>query len=122
MFEIPGAKTTLLRVEPQLDVAVFEDHAVLLTEHGKEHPSFEIEPGGIPIYVEILGERRLSAPLENIQPPGVVATTNGHVVGDDVEDEAHPVPMQCIDEFAEFLLASELRVEPVMVDDVVAVG
>jgi hypothetical protein len=31
------------------------------------------------------------------------------------------VPMQCVDELAEFLIASELRVEPVVVDDVIAV-
>ena len=121
MLEIPRAETTLLRVEPQFDVTVFENHAVLLTEHRKKHPSFEIGPSGIPIYVEIVGERRLSAPLENIEPPGVVATTDSHMVGDDVEDEAHSVPMQCVDELAEFLLAAELRVEPVVVYDIVAV-
>ena len=120
MLEIPGAETAFFSVKTYFDFAFFEDHPVLVSQHRKQHTPSEISPGGIPIYVEILGEGRIAAPFENIEPPGIVATADSHMVGDDVEDEAHPVPMQCIDELAESFLASELRIELVVVDDVIA--
>src|SRR5215472_14644409 len=120
MLEIPGAETAFFGVKPYFDFAVFEDHPVLVSQHRKQHTSSEIRPGGIPIYVEIIGEPGISPPFENIEPPAVVTTADRHVVGDDVKDEAHPVPMQCIDKLAEPFLASELRIELIVVDDVIA--
>ena len=122
MREIPGAEAPQLSVEANLDVAVFEDDAVLIPEDRKQHPLLEVGPCGAPVDVEIFGERRVPAPFQNVEPPGVVGTADGHVIGNEVEDETHIAAMQRIDERGEIFLAAELGIEPVMVDDIVAVG
>src|SRR5438309_9765010 len=72
MREIPGAEAPQLSVEANLDLAVFEDDAVLIPEDRKQHPLLEVGPCGAPVDVEIFGERGVPAPFENVQPPGVV--------------------------------------------------
>src|SRR4029077_15464770 len=110
MRKIPGAEAPQLSVEAKLDLAVFEDDAILIAEHWQQHPTFEVGPHGVPVDVEIFGEGRTLAPFENVEPPGVVGAADGHVVGDEVEDEAHAVLTHCISECAEVLVAAELWV------------
>src|SRR5258707_15663158 len=57
MREIPGAEAPQLSVEANLDLAVFEDDAVLIPEDRKQHPLLEVGPCGAPVDVEIFGER-----------------------------------------------------------------
>ena len=61
------------------------------------------------------------APFQDIEPPGIVGTADPHVVRHDVEDEAHAVFVQRRDQRVEIGLAADLRIEPAVVDDVVAV-
>ncbi len=121
MIEIPCAEAPLVMVEAQGDLSLLENRAVLVAEHGEERASLEVGPNGIPVDIEIAGERRISSPLENIVPPRIV-TANGHVVRDEIEDQSHTVRVQRVDERAEIRLAADFRVQPVMIDDVVAVG
>src|SRR5258708_32490369 len=122
MREIPGTEAPRLGSEAALGLAVFEDDAVLAAEDRQRHTPLQIEPYGLPIDVEIFGERRALAPFENVEPPGIVGAADGHVVGDEVEDEAHIVAMQRIDECSEIFLAAKLGIKSVMVSYVVTVG
>ena len=60
--------------------------------------------------------------LEHVEPPGVVAAHHAHVVGHQVQDHPHALRAQGGGEPLESVLAPELRVDGVVVDDVVAVG
>ena len=77
----------------------------------------------VPVDVEPAGEggRR---PVPQDRPPGGVLglrLADRHVVGDDVDDEAHPGRVRGRDQAREGRLPAEVLVEPGMVDDVVAV-
>ena len=61
------------------------------------------------------------AVLENVQPPGIVAAHHSHVVGHDVEYQSHAMFMESSHKAFKVLGAADLRVERVVIDDVVAV-
>ena len=118
---IPGAEAALGHIEAQFNLAAFEHRPVLVAEHRQQHAAFQILAERIPIDVEITRIGRGLAPFENIEPPRIVGTPDRHMVGHDVEDEAHAMLLQRRDKRGEFRLAADLRVEPVVIDDVVAV-
>ena len=64
--------------------------------------------------------RRLAAPFEHVEPPGVVGADR-HVVRNEVENETEIGVLQRAGETREGLVAAELRIERVVIDDVVAV-
>ena len=77
---------------------------------------------GSPVHVEEDRGGRAGPVLEQVVPPGVVAGPDAHVVRDEVDDVAHAV---CGERRAELVVrggASDLRVDLVVIADVVAVG
>src|SRR6185437_15671521 len=54
--------------------------------------------------------------------PGVVGSHDADVIRDDVQNVAHAVRAQLRHEAVEFLAAADLRVEGVVIDDVITVG
>src|SRR6516165_5844297 len=121
MLEIPCAEGPLLAIEAQRDLAFFEDHPVVVPQDGEEYAAFEVRPTGVPVDVEIDGERRLLPPFENIEPPNIVAA-DSHVVWDDIEDQPDAMRMERIDERPEIGLCADFRIEAVVIDDVVTMG
>jgi len=55
MLVVPEAEAAVLGVEPQFDLALFENGAVLVAQHGQQHAAFQVRPRGVPIDVEIAG-------------------------------------------------------------------
>src|SRR5205085_5941253 len=88
--------------------------------HRQQHAAFQILAERIPIDVEIARIGRRLTPFENIEPPRIVGTPDRHMVWHDVENEAHAMRLQRCDKRAEFRFAPDLRVKPVVIDDVVA--
>ena len=98
MIEIPGAEAPFVRIEAEHDLAILEDHAILIAEHREKHAALEVGPTSIPVDVEIGGEWRILTPFEHIQPPGVVISTHAHMVRHEIEDQAHTMRMQRVDQ------------------------
>src|SRR6516162_2238361 len=121
MLEIPCAEASLLVIQAQCYIALFQDHPVMVAQHRQEHATFEVRPNGIPIDIEISREQRILTPFENIEPPGVIAA-NTHVIGNEIEDQPHTMRMESVNERAELPFRADFRIEPVVINDVVAVG
>ena len=121
LLEVGDVEGALGSRELQPELAGFEHLAVLIAEHRQRDLAEEAARARLPVDVE---EGRIGAdraPFEHVQPPGIVGT-DAHVVGHEVEQQAHAVLVQGLDQRLELGLRAELRVEVVEVDDVVAVG
>ncbi len=77
--------------------------------------------GRRPVDIEEAGVHRGLAVLEHVHPPGVVAAEDAHVVRHEIEDVPHAVARAARRQALEVRGAADLRVERVVVDDVVAV-
>ena len=73
----------------QLQLARFQDLAVLVAEDRQQDPVPQFLFDGLPVDVEVGGVRRAGAVLQHVGPPGVLAGRGAHVIGHDVEDLAH---------------------------------
>jgi len=118
---VEDAERPVVRLERELQLARFENQTVVVSEHRNEHPVHELGIDGRPVDVEELAVDRGRPVLEHVHPPGVVGAHHPHVVGDHVENLAHAVRLQRCAEALEALRAAEVRIERVVVDDVVAV-
>ncbi len=75
----------------------------------------------LPVDVEERRVRRVAAAPQHVLPPGVAAGGHAHVVRHDVDDLAQAEPPLLRDEPRVRRFAAELGVEPLRIDDVVAV-
>ena len=83
--------------------------------------SLRVGAEALPVDVEGAGRRRQLAPFQHRQPPWVVGAADAHMVRHDVEHEAEAVRAERVGETVEPVLATELRVDGRVVDDVVSV-
>ena len=108
--------------ELERELLRLEHPAVLVGQDGQEDPVAQLGLGRRPVDVEELGPRRGGAVLEHVEPPGVGVARDAHVVRHHVQDEPEPARGQRGGHPVEGGGAAELRVERVVVGDVVAVG
>ena len=121
MLVIPDAQTAGPGIEAKLELAPLQDLTVVIAEEGQQNLSAQLRLGGLPVDVEELRIGGAWTVLEYVQPPEVLVASDSHVVGNEVEDLSHSVPVQCIDEGRERLLVAHLRVECIVIGDVVPV-
>src|SRR5580700_4265111 len=74
----------------------------------------------MPVNVEVRGECRARAILEEIHPPWVL-TVGSHVVGHNVKQQAHPVLLQFLNQSVELFVRPKFRIQMRGVRYVVAV-
>src|SRR6185437_3785395 len=86
----------------------------------KENPVAEFGFEGFPINVEEVGISRAASVLQHILPPGIVSVSYAHVVGHSVQNQGHAVSMEFRNQRLKFFFAADLRVEAVVIGDVVA--
>src|SRR4051812_25420640 len=65
--------------------------------------------------------RRNSAMLQHVLPPGVESAIDTHVIGDDVDNQSKPAIMQRRYQGIELGPRPNLRIECVLINDVIAV-
>src|SRR5919109_1925211 len=90
----------------------------MVAQHRQKHPALEIRAKRVPVDVEIGGEWRFLTPFQDIEPPNIVAPDT-HMIGDEIEDQTHPMGMKGIDERPKLRLCPDFRVELVVINDVV---
>ena len=103
------------------ELAALEDPAELVAQHRDEHLVVELRLERRPVDVERRRPDRRRAVLEEVHPPAVPGP-DPHVVRDEVEEDPHPAAPAGVGEPGVRLGAAELRREPPVIDDVVAVG
>jgi hypothetical protein len=111
------------RPVPPLDgqLACLHDPAVVVTEHRHEHEAGQLGLGWVPVDVEVVGVAAFRPVLQDVPPPGVRPPADRHVVRHDVEHLAQPGRGQPPGEAGVRGGPAELRVDPAVVDHVVAV-
>ena len=107
--------------ERDLYVAVLEVFAVRIAQYRGKDFVAQFRLQRLPINVEKVRVGRGAPVLKHVLPPRIGAVSDAHVIGHDIENQAHAVGLQLRDQAAELLLAADLGVKLVVVDDVVAV-
>ena len=108
-------------LEDELQLAAVEHGAVLVAQDRQQHLVGQLGLHGAPVDVEGRRVGRGGAVLEHVEPPGVAVLRDAHVVGDDVDEQAHAARAQGGREALEGGLSAQLRAQPVVIGDVVAV-
>ena len=60
------------------------------------------------------------APLEHVEPPGIISIVNSDMVGHEIEYQAEVMSFQRIAQSYESSFVAKLGIEPVMIDNVIA--
>ncbi|MCY1396374.1 hypothetical protein D9M71_113440 [compost metagenome] len=111
---------TALDIQVQRQVAGLQDAAIVAGQEWQQQLALQQGVGGVPFDVEEFGIGAAPTPFEQVQPPGVVHATHGHVVGHDIEDQAHAVQAQRGHQAFEGRFAAKLRVDAGRVHHIVA--
>ena len=119
---IDHRKRARIHLETQLELAALEHPAVRFPQYWHEDFSRERGIDGMPVDVEVTRVDGRLPVFQHVRPPCIVVAHHRHVVGHDVGNVAHSVTLECIDKALEVLAAADLRIEPAVVDDVVAMA
>ena len=113
----------VLHVEPavfehHLDVLCLQLFAVLVSQDRQQQLVAHLLLERAPVDVEEVGVARGVAVLEHVLPPDRVPA-DAHVVGHNVQQQAHAMLAQCLGKGREALRTAQLWVQPIMPRDVV---
>jgi hypothetical protein len=109
-------------MEIEAELTAIEDAGVAIGEDREEDLAMEAGGWGIPVDIEMVGEAAGGAMRQQIRPPGIGGIGDAHIVGDEIEDEAHATGVEVVDECGEVGFGAELGIESIEIGDVVAVG
>ncbi len=117
----------LVVVQPEASVLEGE-HQLLLLEHlaeliaqnREQHLVGQVGLERVPVDVEKRGVGRTGTVFEHVGPPGI-CVADAHVIGHHVDNLPQPERLERFDEGVIVLLGADLRIEHVVIDDVVAV-
>src|SRR5205085_2428819 len=80
-----------------------EHVAVLIAEDGQQNLAAQFLAQRLPFDVEIFGIARCGAVLEHVEPPAIVGLEHAHVIGHDVDHQAHSMTLELVRERVEIL-------------------
>src|SRR5436190_5054540 len=121
MLKIKDAEFTFLRVKAQLQLTAMKHDSVLVCHYQHKHLALQFILQWLPIDIEKICIGGGLAIFQNHEPPSIVGAHHSHMVVHDVEDLSHRMFMQGRDKLLVFFWRSNLRIQVMMIDDVVAV-
>jgi len=107
---IPVVHCKAVPGQSQGKLLVLQDLPIGLTQDGNQHLALEHRLGRIPINVKKHCVRRARAVFQDVHPPGVIGA-DGHVVGNDIQKQAHVPGFELADQIVKGLFGADLRVE-----------
>ena len=113
VIEVAHAPAAALVLE--LELARFQRFAVVLAQHRQQQLAAR------PVDVEVARVGRCPALFQHVEPPRVVRVQHAHVVRHEVGHETHAVLAQRFDQLAQLRFGADLRIDRVVVDEVIAV-
>ena len=108
-------------LEAEHELAAREHIAIVVAQCRHQHLALELSVDRMPLDVKVLCVGRGWPVFQHVHPPGVVGAEHAHVVGHHVEQQSQAVFAQRSAEALEALGTTELRVDLVVRDNVVAV-
>jgi hypothetical protein len=121
MLVIPDAERAARGVEAQRQLAAGQHRAIMRAEDRQQHLGAKLTALRRPVDVEEVGVERALARLEHVEPPVIVGLADAHVVGHEIEHEAHAARPQRIGEAHEIVPGADLGVDRIVIGDVVTV-
>src|SRR6266852_7351968 len=122
MTEIEDAEFAIRCVKGELQFAVFQNVAILVTENWDKNLPPQLVFDWLPINIKKISKLRCRTVFQHIKPPRIVASHHPHVVCHDVKNLSHAMSMQLGDESFVFFRTANFRVQTIVVDNVIAVG
>ena len=107
--------------QEQREALALEHGPVLIAQNGEQDFVAQLLLDWMPIDVEGGGVAGARTVLKHVPPPAVQRLADPHVVGHDIDDQAHVVGMERGDERLELLLCAQFRIEQKRIDRVIAV-
>lgn len=108
-------------LEAELQLAPLQDPAVLVAQDGEQDLPPQLGLGRGPVDVERAGVMGAASVLQDVVPPGIVVGPDTHVIGDDVDQQAHLPGRQRFVQARQVVVAADLGVDGGRVDHVVPV-
>ena len=106
----------------KLQLLVFQNAAELVAQNRQQHLAVERLLGRRPIDVEKPGIWRAGTVFQHVLPPTVVRIVDPHVVRNQIDQQAQAAAAVLFGHALKILRRPQLRIDPAMIDDVVAVG
>jgi len=120
MIEIPKVEGAVGRTKTQRNLACGQRVAIGLTENRHQNLAIKLALCRMPVDVEISRVPCVLPPFEDVKPPWIVGFADTHVVRHEIEDETQPVHCERAAKAGEAVVVADLRIEAVIIDDVVA--
>ena len=121
VFVIIDGEGAALALEARHKLAALEHAPVGGAEHRHQELARKGGIGRLPVDVKEGGVQRCGPVLEHVHPPGIVGAHDADVIGHDIEDMAHTMRTQRLDEALEIRAIGDLGVERIVIDHVIAV-
>ena len=121
MVAIGHIEFAALRAKRNLQLAALQHGAVMIMQNRDEHFSMQLLFQRMPVDIEETGIDGSLPVFQHVQPPGVVATHDSHVIGHDIDNQPHVVFAESRHKAIKFFRSSDLGIQGVVIDDVVAV-
>src|SRR5258705_8839911 len=122
VFEIPGRKTPFIGIVAEFNLALFQRLAIGRTDDRQQHAAARSIGQYVPVDVERYRMRRGWTPFQHVQPPWIIGEMHSDMVGDEIEYQPEVVLLERIAQSLKAGIAAKLRIDPGMIDDVIAVG
>ena len=120
MIVVLDMERAALGIETQGQGAFLQCHAVVAAQKRQQQLAFHQGVGGMPLDIEELAVGAQASPFEQVQPPGIVTAADGHVIGNNVEDQPHVLFTQGRYQAAQRRFAAQFRVNLGRVHHIVA--
>src|SRR3954469_6404452 len=117
----PDRKTSGCGVELEPEPAGFQLDTVLVAENRNKQLVTQIAPVRVPIDVEPARKDRIRPPFQHVEPEGIVGAAYPHMVRYEIEYLPEAVFAKRRHHAPERRVVAKLRVQPVVIDDIVAV-
>ena len=121
MLVIPGGKAAFGVVVAKRDLAAFQRFAIGAAKNRNQNAAAGSPGQGLPIDIERGRVGGFRSPFQDIEPPRIVGVVNAHVIGHEIENEAHIGRCESIAQALKCLVAAEFGIERIVLDHVISV-
>src|ERR1700733_3116642 len=101
-------------------LAAIQNFTERAAKDGQQDPALENSRSRVPVNIEVRGETRFIAVLENVHPPAILAACC-HVVRNDIQNQSHLTLEQFILQVLKILDGADFRIDLSGIGDVVTV-
>ena len=96
----------------QSNLLIFEDQTVQISENRQQDFIFQFRLDGTPVDIEEARVRGTRSVVQDIRPPRIRRARNPHVVWNDIQNLAHAMRLEGLNEDLVLLLGADFRIEP----------